>query len=274
MLFPRSDIQEAVFIWKRSIQIDYWRKEQLPGEAARLHAAVKSGDLGCVKSILFSHAIPPGCRPLLVEHRDESNWGNTALLQATIRGYLGIVKFLVRDCNANVYARDNHELQSTAAHLASAYGHLDTLSYLLDHYRELVEVKNKNGDTPLNRAAARGRLSVVQYLVDKKFANIENRGELGRTPLMMASAWGHAHVVEFLRQRGAEVSVRDSETASTALHLAAYFGHAGVVSHLVERHPDLAQVKNKFGKTPWTRAKEEQKKNVMNVLRAKCNACE
>ena len=55
-------------------------------------------------------------------------------------------------------------------------------------------------DTPLHDAAKNGHLSVVEYLVNQK-ADIDVKNKNGETPLELASQEGYWNVVELLKRK-------------------------------------------------------------------------
>ena len=59
------------------------------------------------------------------------------------------------------------ENKSTPLMFASEEGHLDTVTYLVKECGANVEAKDKDGDTALARAKANGKSDVEQYLRSK-----------------------------------------------------------------------------------------------------------
>ena len=76
-------------------------------------------------------------------------------------GHLTTVKFLVKECHANVEAKANDG--NTPLIGASTKGHLTTVKYLVEECHANVEAKNNNGDT----AKDYGESDVVAYLESK-----------------------------------------------------------------------------------------------------------
>ncbi|KAF3937098.1 Ankyrin-1 [Dactylella cylindrospora] len=74
---------------------------------------------------------------------------------------------------------------------------------LLLAYKADLEIKDKDGCTPLLRAAQRGSLDIVRLLVEAG-ANLETEDEEGRTPLSWAGWNRHDNVVKYLLEAGAD----------------------------------------------------------------------
>jgi len=122
------------------------------------------------------------------------------------------------------------------AHQAAERGDPGALEKLLAADATLVNVKDKDGRTPLHVAAQAGHKPVVELLVARG-ADLNARDEDSRTPLHLAAAEGHKDVVEFLLDKGADVDVKD-KAAWTPVHWAAYRTHKEVVALLIARGPE------------------------------------
>ena len=94
--------------------------------------------------------------------KEESSW--TALMWASMKGYISIVKLLL-DNKANV---DWSPTQSkiTALHLASKYGHKDIVESLLDNGAN-VNAQTSGGFTALINASEGGHKDIVELLLER-----------------------------------------------------------------------------------------------------------
>jgi ankyrin repeat protein len=70
-----------------------------------------------------------------------------------------------------------------------------------------VNVRNREGHTPLWEAAYAGRAEAARLLLDRG-ADANARDENGMTPLMWAVCGGYADTVRVLLERGADVNAR------------------------------------------------------------------
>ncbi|KAL4787866.1 ankyrin repeat-containing domain protein [Aspergillus varians] len=95
-----------------------------------------------------------------------------------------------------------HFLNSSPLHLASAYGHIETLKVLLAA-RPALNHANEYAETPLDLAASTGNPEAIELLVDAG-ADIEHESDDGLTPLLMALTWGNLGNFEALLEKGAD----------------------------------------------------------------------
>ena len=206
-----------------------------------IHNAVTSGDPMVVECIIDT-------RPDVIEHRN--TLGRTALMQAAAIGQYHIVKLLSMKgakIDLKSYRTDN---ESLAIHLAADNGYVEIIDYLLQLDSKLLEVKDKDGDTPLSRAAYNGQDMVVKDLLEKG-ANIEAPGYRDRTPLLRSAANGHLTTVKLLLSHGAIITAKSNfkDFEKNAVNLAAVFGHVRTVEYLLTHEPNLITERNIHGDT-------------------------
>ena len=191
---------------------------------------------------------------------------NNALVKAlqigshdAVRLLLSVIDFHI-DAQAYMYEQN----QTTATFIASAHGHLEVISVLLE-YGANPNISTKDGTTPLMIASCKGHVEVVKYLLDVHVdvnteredgatalyfacqngysvavsallqygANANVLTKTGRTPLMIASLKGHLDIVECLLKTLVDVNVQTIEGA-TAIYFASQNGHSEVVSILLQ----------------------------------------
>mmetsp|Transcript_7207 Transcript_7207/g.15600 ORF Transcript_7207/g.15600 Transcript_7207/m.15600 type:complete len:201 (+) Transcript_7207:126-728(+) len=87
-------------------------------------------------------------------------------------------------------------------HVAARTGNTPVLQMLLAREGAQLEIRNKDGETPLFGAVMEGHVSTTQLLVDAK-ADVNARDSFGRTVLAIARARGKTDFDEFLSARGA-----------------------------------------------------------------------
>lgn len=147
----------------------------------------------------------------------------------------------------------------TAVFNAARDGKLRLLQKLLENKdgHEVTKLMGEktNGATPLLMASRYGHLDLVEYLLECCSAPVEAGGSVnfdgetieGAPPLWAASAAGHLKVVQSLLGHGASVN-STTLTNSTPLRAACFDGHLDIVKYLVEHKADL-EVANRHGHT-------------------------
>ena len=139
--------------------------------------------------------------------------GMAALLMASYRGHLKIVKYLI-DNGANI----NSENDDIPALLMASYrGHLEIVKYLVGKGAD-VNIKDQNGTTALINASGQGHIEIVKYLVGKG-ADVHTKNIEGKTALLWASDNGNLDIVEYLVENGANINIKN-EDGKTALDIA------------------------------------------------------
>ncbi|NWV96444.1 ASB10 protein, partial [Machaerirhynchus nigripectus] len=198
-----------------------------PGGKTALHEACAAASTDCVRLLLSSGADPEavsedGYRPLHLCKSSDSIECVQQLLQ--------------HGASANSRTEDEND---TALHVASRHGLAEHVQLLLHHGAEL-EVKNKEGQTPLNAACAQQHqpqdmdryYRVCQLLVESG-ACINAADQDQQHPLHLACKNANAQIVELLLAWGANVNVMNYG-GNTALH-----NILQVAAYKLEHHPEL-----------------------------------
>lgn len=125
-----------------------------------------------------------------------------------------------------------------------------------------VEVKDKEGRTPLGVAANRGYSQIVRLL---RMAGADVNAAI---PLLTASQGGHDNVVKLLLKAGAGVDAADNY-GSTSLFFASRAGHVETVKLLLKHKANVNVEASFLGKrfTPLSVAEYSSYDNVVKVLR-------
>lgn len=135
----------------------------------------------------------------------------------------------------------------TPLHLASAYGYLNAVHFIVKeivessenmHLRkEYINVKDNKGRTPLFHAVAEGRISIALYLVEREAdlesATNENHIEPGSTALMACAEKNTSECFDLLIEKRANVSAVRKDGAD-AMYIAARFGHLEIIQQIAE----------------------------------------
>ncbi|ETW08612.1 hypothetical protein H310_01154 [Aphanomyces invadans] len=124
----------------------------------------------------------------------------------------------------------------TPLHIASRYGHVEIVKYLLSLHA-VPNFQDHDGNTPLHYASNEPVAEVFLTHNGKCNPNIPNNR--GQVPLHLAAMRGDIGVVSLLVHHGADMAAVDEE-GQTAFHVAAANGYASVVLVLLKMIEDQA----------------------------------
>ena len=160
----------------------------------------------------------------LVEHgtdiNDEDCGGLSALTTAVMYNHLEIVKYFIEEKGMNI----NHKGSKswTILMAASVNGHLNIVKYLVEHGADINSKKDNGGTVLMEASCGRGdleNLKVIKYLVEEKGMDINVKDNEGWTTLMYAINKENWEIVKYLIEHGADVNAKD-KNGNTALILA------------------------------------------------------
>jgi len=119
----------------------------------------------------------------------------------------------------------------------------------------LVNLKDKNGRTPLYFAAREANMEATHFFL-ANHATVDAKDRWGRTPLFAAVyeeplVFDHTPIVTLLIKNGADVTLKD-DRGDTPLHLAASLG-TDVIPLLLQQGADVNAI-NDAGETPLHKA--------------------
>ncbi|XP_073740780.1 fibronectin type 3 and ankyrin repeat domains protein 1 isoform X1 [Callorhinus ursinus] len=157
--------------------------------------------------------------------------GKDSLMLACYAGHLDVVKYLRRH-GASWETRDLGGC--TALHWAADGGHCNVIEWMIKDGCEVDAVDTGSGWTPLMRVSAvSGNQSAASVLIEAG-ADVNMRDKDGKTPLMVAVLNNHEALVQLLLDKGADASVKN-EFGKGVLEMARVFDRQNVVSLLEER---------------------------------------
>ncbi|XP_062611705.1 serine/threonine-protein phosphatase 6 regulatory ankyrin repeat subunit B-like [Saccostrea cucullata] len=171
--------------------------------------------------------------PHLLNVKDKS--GNTVLHAAAWGDNVQIVKLLIEkkmDINA---LREDGE---TILHLCCRSGKLEVCEYLINHFPDLLKIKNTMGWTVFHSACYGGNVEIVIFLIEKGM-NINTLSNNGQTILHIACLNGKFEVCVYLVENYPHLlGVRD-KSSNKVLHAAAWGGNVQIVKLLIEKKMDI-----------------------------------
>lgn len=135
--------------------------------------------------------------------------GETPLCVAAAKGYHRVVgELLGSGADPNIMGGFRNALLAVcAAYDPRREEMLQTLLMLLSIDEIDMNVRAKDGMTPLSRAASDGQFILVERLLDKG-VNIDSQDWSGNTPLVNAIRTSHDSVASLLLERGADINLQ------------------------------------------------------------------
>ncbi|XP_066529772.1 fibronectin type 3 and ankyrin repeat domains protein 1-like isoform X4 [Hoplias malabaricus] len=153
----------------------------------------------------------------------------SGLMLACFAGHLDIVKYL-RECGATWQSQDMGGC--SPLHWAADGGHLPVIDYMIQDGCELDVRDTVSHWTPLMRVSAMSGNAAVASLLIRARADVNVRDKNGKTPLMVAVLNNHEELVQLLLDNGADHLVKN-EFGSGAAEMAKAFGRQNII-HLLE----------------------------------------
>ncbi|XP_065583924.1 26S proteasome non-ATPase regulatory subunit 10-like [Artemia franciscana] len=144
--------------------------------------------------------------------------GYVLLCQALITKKEIAKLFLNQDCKVN---HENGKRTDTPFHLTVISGDLEVIEMVLDKDAD-VNARDIYGKNPLHLAASsRCSQTVVECLL-KFGAHFNIRNNNGESPINLVALYGHPKIIEYLLKLGADVNIRN-EVIESPIYFAAFF---------------------------------------------------
>ncbi|XP_062180976.1 ankyrin repeat-containing protein At5g02620-like [Phragmites australis] len=205
--------------------------------------------------------------------------GNTALHTAAGRGYLELVRIMCGLDASLIKSRNN--LRNTPLICAARAGHVDVVSYLIEHdaaEREgacvgedsMLRARNSEGGTAMHEAIRNGHDAVLQKLMSADGGLAAVVDGKGFSPLYFAAALGREDMVDILIRGSPPDGVKSpayyaGPDGQTALH-AAVLVNEEMSKSLWCWEPTLARKVDNCGNTALHHAASAGKIGAVNLL--------
>ena len=203
-----------------------------------------------------------GCDPTNIKDR----YGVSPLHVACMKGNLSLVRTLICDYHADL--NDKDEFDNTPITSAIENERNEVMLVLINEFGyDPTNIKGRNGVSPLHVACQKGNLSLIRTLICDYHVNLNDKDSFSDTPFISALVCGRDEVMLVLiSEFGCDPTNIKSRNGLSPLHVACEKGNLSLVRTLIrDYHADLND-KDRFGKTPFILALENERDEVMLVL--------
>ncbi|XP_070608592.1 fibronectin type 3 and ankyrin repeat domains protein 1 [Erythrolamprus reginae] len=187
---------------------------------------------------------------VLVENGADVNMknasGKDSLMIACFAGHLNIVQYL-RSQGASWLSRDFGGC--TAMHWATDGGHCDVIEWMIQDGCEVDPRDSGIEWTPLFRLCALSGKTDVAIILINAGADVNVKDKDGKTPLMVAALNNHEDLVALLLEKGADPDIKN-EFGKGALEMAKGLNRQSVVSIIEEKKKQLSSAAVDLASTP------------------------
>ncbi|XP_039161017.1 protein ACCELERATED CELL DEATH 6-like [Eucalyptus grandis] len=166
-----------------------------------------------------------------------------------------MLRAIVNHFPDNLLAEENCR-GDTALHLAARAGRAPAARVLIgraldvgegERWRNLVQVKNRGGNTPLHEAVMNNHLEVVEILIGEDLQPMYWKNEEGKCPMTLAVERGNVGVLGILLAKPLEPSCIQGESP---VHAAVLHGKLDMLMEISEKNPTLFGLKDDGRGTP------------------------
>ncbi|KAJ5511931.1 Mg2+ transporter protein CorA-like/Zinc transport protein ZntB [Penicillium expansum] len=196
--------------------------------------------------------------------KTKSNGTNTFWL-AVLHEHLELADILL-DRGTKSLLELRSDFGDTALIRFAFLGELKLVAYLLGKEADITAMEDESGDTALHVAAIEGHFEVVQMLWNARPAEIdilELRNKSGQTSLLAAAQCNQSEITKFLLDEGAKYDVQDND-GNTPLHYAAMTNDLELAQRLPkneERSSESPDQLNADNKSKYSTILNRQNKN-------------
>jgi len=155
---------------------------------------------------------------------------NEEIHETCSNGKLQKVELMLEKNPALLNIKDKN--QNTPLHYAASAGKKEIVEFLITK-GAILHAKNNFGWIPLHSASYKGHIETSKLLISKG-SKVDELDVFGWTPLFRAIQGGHKSMVEFLVKKGANINARDREE-KTPLFLAVLNGEKEIVDYLLDK---------------------------------------
>lgn len=149
---------------------------------------------------------------------------------------------------------------------AAKSGNEELLAEQFNFARSLINVRNKDGYTPLMLAARNGHMNCLKTLLVQKEIKVNLRDKNGWTPLMAAARYGHEGCLQTLLDHDPDSVNLHTNNRYTALMLAVRGGHERCVKILLQQPNIDINIQTSTGLTALRLAASQEEWECFQLL--------
>ncbi|KAL2810734.1 ankyrin repeat-containing domain protein [Aspergillus granulosus] len=147
----------------------------------------------------------------IVEVEADDFRGRTPMMMAVQRGYLEVVKELMRRGDLDINNRNGEEYSMGYLATAASKGYEAVFRHLLSHRNIKKGIRDGSGHGILKHAAVGGNENIVREVLKWRNVDVNLRGADDSTPIMWAALYGNESIVRLLIENGAAVDLVSSQ---------------------------------------------------------------
>ncbi|XP_062592307.1 putative ankyrin repeat protein RF_0381 [Saccostrea cucullata] len=171
--------------------------------------------------------------PHLLDFKDKSS--NSVLHDAAWGGNVQIVKLLIeKKMDINALQGDGE----TILHQCCRSGEMEMCEHLVNHFPDLLVIKDTEGLTVLHSACRGGSVEIVNFLIENGL-DLNAVSSDGKNILLIACLSEKFEVCEFLVEICPHLLDLGDSCGKTVLHYAAWGGNVQIVKLLIEKKMDI-----------------------------------
>ena len=198
-----------------------------------LHTASEYENLEIIKLVL--NKVYDGFMPVETFLKTRNKNGQTFFHIACSKGYFNIVEYFLKDLKMKYLLEILDKDLNSPLHLASANNHLSIVNLIIDVAVGLIDfgAKNKEGHTALELSCRKGHFEISKTLINRNPKKIETDQNANDDPLHVACNEGSYEVVRLLLAKGTPIDIINNENKN-CLDIAIEKSHREVIKVLLE----------------------------------------
>ena len=198
-----------------------------------MHTASEYENLEIIKLVL--NKVYDGFMPVETFLKTRNKDGQTFFHIACIKGFFNIVEYFLKDLKMKYLLEVLDKDLNSPLHLASSNNHLSIVNLIIDVAVGVIDfgAKNKEGHTALELSCRKGFFEISKTLINRNPKQIEAEKNVNDDPLHVACNEGSYEVVRLLLAKGAPIDIFNNENKN-CLDIAIEKGHREVIKVLLE----------------------------------------